>query len=252
MSFTLSTSNLTDTSTSIVMTLTSDYSTSQSVSMSVQEGGSSGSTVYSTTVTIPAGATTGDRIHTPVSSLTASTTYYVATTISGGVIAADLTFTTRDTGYDTVPKVATQGQWEDLADRVQSKAEIGSVLSTPSNVAYVGTDNIIDGAVTADKIDFTTLTTGAGESLGLTSSGGTFTATQSGYVAIQTAVAYGQNVKVTLNDTQIALAQSATTSFLWIPINFCVNSGDVVKVTSSDNGGNGQVIQNQCRFFPIS
>ena len=156
MSFTLSTSNLTDTSTSIVMTLTSDYSTSQSVSMSVQEGGSSGSTVYSTTVTIPAGATTGDRIHTPVSSLTASTTYYVATTISGGSIIADLTFTTRDVGYDTVPKVATQGQWEDLADRVQSKAEIGSVLSTPSNVAYVGTNNIVDGAVTANKIDFST------------------------------------------------------------------------------------------------
>lgn len=156
MSFTLSTSNLTDTSVSIVMTLTSDYSTSQSVSMSVQEGGSSGSTIYSTTVTIPDGATTGDRIHTPVSSLTASTTYYVATTISGGVIAADLTFTTRDTGYDTVPKVATQGQWEDLADKVQSKAEIGSVLSTPSDVAYVGTNNIADGAVTADKIDFAT------------------------------------------------------------------------------------------------
>lgn len=155
MSFTLSTSNLTDTSTSIVMTLTSDYSTSQSVSMSVQEGGSSGSTVYSTTVTIPDGATTGDRIHTPVSSLTASTTYYVATTISGGVIAADLTFTTRNTGYGTVPKVATQGQWENLADRVQSKAEIGSVLSTPSNVAYVGTNNIVDEAVTADKMNLT-------------------------------------------------------------------------------------------------
>lgn len=155
MSFTLSTSNLTDTSVSIVMTLTSDYSTSQSVSMSVQEGGSSGSTIYSTTVTIPAGATTGDKIRTPVSSLTASTAYYVATTISGGVIAADLTFTTKNTGYDTAPKIATQGQWEDLADKVQSKAEIGSVLSTPSNVAYVDTNNIVDGAVTADKMNLT-------------------------------------------------------------------------------------------------
>lgn len=152
MSFTLSISNLTDTSASIVMTLTSDYSTSQSVSMSVQEGGSSGSTVYSTTVTIPDGATTGDKIRTTISSLTASTTYYVATTISGGVIVEDLTFTTRDAGYDAVPKVATQGQWEDLADRVQSKAEIGSVLSTPSNVEYVGTNNIVDGAVTIDKL----------------------------------------------------------------------------------------------------
>ena len=102
------------------------------------------------------------------------------------------------------------------------------------------------------NIDFTTFTTGAGESLGFTTSGGTFTATKSGYVAIQTAVANTQNVKVTLNDTQIAFAQSATSTYLWIPINFCVNSGDVVKVTSSDNGGSGQVVSGQCRFFPIS
>lgn len=68
----------------------------------------------------------------------------------------------------TDPKIATQGQWEDLADRVQSKAEIGSVLSTPSNVAYVDTNNIVDaavttskiadGAVTNSKIDFSTMT----------------------------------------------------------------------------------------------
>lgn len=57
----------------------------------------------------------------------------------------------------TDPKIAAQGQWEDLADRVQSKAEIGSVLSTPSDVAYVGTNNIVDGAVTENKIDFSTL-----------------------------------------------------------------------------------------------
>lgn len=52
----------------------------------------------------------------------------------------------------TDPRTATQGQWENLADRVQSKAEIGSVLSTPSNVAYVGTNNIVDAAVTTAKI----------------------------------------------------------------------------------------------------
>ena len=52
----------------------------------------------------------------------------------------------------TDPRTATQEQWEDLADRVQSKAEIGSVLSTPSNVAYVGTNNIVDGAVTEEKL----------------------------------------------------------------------------------------------------
>lgn len=144
MSFTLSTSNLTDTSTSIVMTLTSDYSTSQSVSMSVQEGGSSGSTIYSTTVTIPAGATTGNKIRTPISSLTASTTYYVATTISGGVVAADLTFTTRDTGYDTVPKVATQGQWEDLANRVKAATTFSVLDCYPVGSYYETSDTSFD------------------------------------------------------------------------------------------------------------
>lgn len=34
---------------------------------------------------------------------------------------------------------------------------IGDVLSQPNDVAYVDTQNIIDGAVTSDKIDFTTL-----------------------------------------------------------------------------------------------
>ena len=52
----------------------------------------------------------------------------------------------------TDPRTATQGQWEDLADKVNSKAEIGTILSTPTNAAYVDTDNIVDGAVTADKI----------------------------------------------------------------------------------------------------
>ena len=40
---------------------------------------------------------------------------------------------------------------------IVSPVNIGAVLSTPSDVAYVNTNNIIDGAVTADKIDFTTL-----------------------------------------------------------------------------------------------
>lgn len=55
----------------------------------------------------------------------------------------------------------------DLSDYVK----IGSVLSSPNNVAYVGTDNIVNsavttgkianGAVTAGKIDFTTMVYGS-------------------------------------------------------------------------------------------
>lgn len=45
---------------------------------------------------------------------------------------------------------------EDVAP-LKDAAFIGSVLSTPSSVAYVATDNIQDGAVTSQKIDYTTL-----------------------------------------------------------------------------------------------
>lgn len=45
----------------------------------------------------------------------------------------------------------------DTTANIISPVDIGSVLSTPTNVAYVGTNNIIDGAVTGDKIDFSTL-----------------------------------------------------------------------------------------------
>lgn len=52
----------------------------------------------------------------------------------------------------TDPKTATEGQWQDLANRVQSKAEIGTVLSAPSSVAYVDTANLVDESVTAEKL----------------------------------------------------------------------------------------------------
>jgi hypothetical protein len=45
----------------------------------------------------------------------------------------------------------------DTTANIISPVDIGSVLSTPTSVAYVGTNNIIDGAVTGDKIDFSTL-----------------------------------------------------------------------------------------------
>lgn len=109
----------------------------------------------------------------------------------------------------TDPKIATQGQWEDLADRVQSKAEIGSVLSTPSNVAYVDTNNIIDeavttskladGAVTADKIDATTLNGGESftiyesKSVGssFTNYGNSYTIDESGLYSVELTISGG-------------------------------------------------------------
>ena len=58
---------------------------------------------------------------------------------------------------------------QDVVEPLQDAAYVGSVLSTPSSVAYVATDNIqpsavttakiANGAVTSDKIDWTTLQT---------------------------------------------------------------------------------------------
>lgn len=45
----------------------------------------------------------------------------------------------------------------DTTANIVSPVQIGSVISQPTSVAYVDTANIVDEAVTADKIDFTTL-----------------------------------------------------------------------------------------------
>ena len=55
------------------------------------------------------------------------------------------------------PTLGTDAANKDYVDSSMANAAlIGSTLSTPTNVAYVATANIQDGAVTADKIDWTT------------------------------------------------------------------------------------------------
>lgn len=92
-------------------------------------------------------------------SLTPLTTYTASANNS-----TSITFTTLE---DTTPMTATASQWKDLANRVNEAVKVGSVVSEPSNVAYVNTANIVDNAVstskladasvTAAKIDFSTL-----------------------------------------------------------------------------------------------
>ena len=77
---------------------------------------------------------------------------------------------------------------EDVAP-LKDAAFIGSVLSTPSSVAYVATDNIQDGAVTSQKIDWTTLLK---------------TVTASTSSAVRTAMYFGDGTMIThskYNDT---------------------------------------------------
>ena len=102
------------------------------------------------------------------------------------------------------------------------------------------------------NIDFVTLRAGNPVATGLTVSGGTFTAPRPGRIIVQTAVAAGQNVKFTLNGTVAGQTQSPSSTFVWIPFSMWLNQGDVLVATSSDNGGNGQVVPGQSRFWPMA
>lgn len=176
MSFELSATNLTDTSVSLVMTLTSDYESDATISFSFQQGGSSGQTVYATSAIIPSGSHTGDNITTNVDNqLTASTTYYVAAT-SGGALLDDVTITTKATGYND-PRTATQEQWEDLATKVKAKADASSI-PTVNNSTITVTNNGLDkgtfttnqataGTVALDYPTITMTTTDPGEGAAL-------------------------------------------------------------------------------------
>lgn len=53
-------------------------------------------------------------------------------------------------------KTATTTQWQDLASKVKARAVIGSTLSSTS-LAYVNTANIVNDAVTPDKLDLAAL-----------------------------------------------------------------------------------------------
>ena len=147
---TITVSNITDVGATITVTMVdatvSDYPVSFSLS-------AAGQTTTTPTVTVPSGETVGT---TALTGLVASTTYTL-TANSGMAPGPDSqTFTTKATGYN-VPRTATQEQWEDLADKVDEKAKISEVLSEPTGIEFVSTSNILDGAVTKDKIAFSTM-----------------------------------------------------------------------------------------------
>lgn len=115
--YTISTSNITTTTASVVFTITADYSEAENVDLTVTSA--SGTVAYSNTVVIPASAVTGDEITTSLTGLRSNTTYTIDDDYSTPV-----TFTTL---ADNTAKTATQSQWEDLADRVGAKANAGDV-----------------------------------------------------------------------------------------------------------------------------
>jgi hypothetical protein len=116
----------------------------------------------------------------------------------------------------------------------------------------VSTNKIADGAVTSDKVDWSTLETGTPQSLEWSgAASGTFTAPGCGFVVVQTASASNATCYLDLNNETIGRAQGGASAFTWVPMIAFVSKGDVIKARTSDNGGNAQIVPSGCFFVPI-
>lgn len=89
---------------------------------------------------------------------------------STGQVFAESNGTGSVNGWDTLSGTVSTNS-SDISDiqlaisgkLIADPVGVGSTVSTPSNVAYVGTNNIVDGAVTSDKLDYTTFGYQAGD-----------------------------------------------------------------------------------------
>lgn len=114
----------------------------------------------------------------------------------------------------------------------------------------ITTDKIADGAVKSSNVDWTTLKTGKPIEVGSGSASRTITANSVGFMVIDMACAFEQYCEVYLNGTSLGSSKSGgTTTFTWFQTTVFVAKGDVVRITTSDNGGNAQITG--VKFVPI-
>lgn len=112
-------------------------------------------------------------------------------------------------------------------------------------------DMLGSGSVTSDKVDWTTLKTGTPTEVGSDIASRTITANSVGFMVINIACAFEQYCEVYLNGTSLGKVSSGgTTTFAWSQTTLFVAKGDVVRITTSDNGGNAQITG--VFFVPIS
>lgn len=130
--FIISTTNITANSADINVVLSDVAVSNETLDIVVS---TTNETVYTGSMTIPSGDTTGIL---SVSNLRSNTQYTTIVT-SSSTYTDSAVFITLE---DPTPKTPTQTQWEGLADKVNSSARIGKVLSEPSSVKYVKADNI--------------------------------------------------------------------------------------------------------------
>lgn len=137
MNYELSATNITDTTASIVVeALTSTFGGTYTLAVSA------GSTTVFTDSIVDPGMDAGDTVTTPLTGLTANTTYSVTFAEVGNDVADPITFTTKKTGYDE-PRTATQEQWDDLASRVKQTPIITMTTVDPGEGATIGENEFI-------------------------------------------------------------------------------------------------------------
>lgn len=114
----------------------------------------------------------------------------------------------------------------------------------------ITTPKLANKAVTSDKVDWTTLKTGKPTEVGSGIASRTITANSVGFIVINTACANNAYSTVYLNDTSLGRTQGGAVAFTWLQTTVLVAKGDVVRITTSDNGGNAQITG--VFFVPIS
>ena len=162
--------------------------------------------------------------------------------------------------YDIlVPANATNLSTATLYDRrvMASKALIdnlpnGSVTNTMLASNAVTTAKIADNAVTHTKIDWDSMASGTPVSLGLSASGGTFTATHFGYAVIECATQNDKRVVISINGAESVVVKSVSAYFSWTPVVIPVCKGDVIAVTTPDGSTNAQVVPENSKFIPFA
>ena len=117
--------------------------------------------------------------------------------------------------------------------------------------SLVTNNSIADKAIKSGKVDWATLKTGKPTEVGSGTASRTITASSAGFMFINMACAFEQYCEVYLNGTLLGSSKSGGTStFTWLQTTVFVAKGDVVRIKTSDNGGNAQITG--VLFVPIS
>lgn len=174
---------------------------------------------------------------TPASAPTAPSTATIQSSIGAGnpyMVLANV----------TVPKSSTAASSFTITDM---RVTPTSAIITDNSIT---TKKLANKAVTSDKVDWTTLKTGTPTEVGSGIASRTITANSVGFIVINTACANNAYSTVYLNNTSLGRTQGGAVAFTWLQTTVFVAKGDVVRITTSDNGGNAQITG--VFFIPIS